>query len=285
MSKLKIPYLDMSKLRRNPVYLVATFFAFGYLLYSVVIIAFPSILGFNPREVNLGAVLLPPSLKYPFGTDALGKGMLQQVFYGAPFDAEASIAVIVTAFSIGLVLGTVAGFFGGIVDDVIMRVTDVFLAFPGLVLAVAVAAALGPGMINAILALTVVWWPIYTRIARGETISVKERQFIMAAKSSGQSRGGIVTSHVIPNVLTSMVAYATADIGNVIIIFSVLGYLGLGPQPPTVDLGRLVYDGQNYIQIAPWYPIIPGIVILVIVLAFTFTGDYLSEIFNPKMRV
>jgi len=146
------------------------------------------------------------------------------------------------------------------------------------------AVALGPGMINAIIAIMVTWWPIYVRIARGETLSIKQNNYIVAAKAAGVGRLQIVLSHVIPNALTSMIAYATADIGNVIILFSVLGYLGLGAQPPHVDLGRIVYDGQSFIQFAPWISIIPGIIIFVIVISFALTGDLIRDFFDPNMR-
>jgi peptide/nickel transport system permease protein len=256
-----------------------------YLSYSAIMLLDPKLLGYNPRLIHLNIEFKPPSLTYPFGTDSLGKSIFLESLYGMPIDAWASLSVILFAFVIGILTGSIAGYFSGMVDEIIMRVTDVFLAFPGLILAVAIAAALGPGLTNAILALAVVWWPVYTRIARGETLSIKQNQYVLAARASGMTRTRIVISHVIPNVTTSLVAYATADIGNVIIIFSVLGYLGLGAQPPAIDLGRIVYDGQNYIQSAPWYPIFPALVIFFIVLSFTFVGDLAGEYLNPNARV
>jgi len=256
----------------------------GYLVYSFVVGLAPWILNYNPAQVNLAAALQGPSLAYPFGTDDVGRSVLSEVLYGAPIDAGVALTIVLFSVALGVVSGSLAAYIGGAVDEVIMRVTDIFLAFPGLILAVAIAAALGPGIVNALIAVAVVWWPIYTRLARGEALSAKQQQFVLAAKASGVGRTRTVVRHIIPNVITPIIAYATADVGNVIILISVLGYLGLGAQPPRVDLGRLVFNGQDFIGFAPWYPILPGIVIFVIVIAFAFTGDLLTDFLNPKSR-
>jgi len=276
--------LFLNLARSNPLYVFGLFFTVVYLGYSLVAGIDPAITGFNPLHTNVDLQLLPPSLRYPFGTDDVGRNLFLEVLYGAPIDAGASVAIVLFSFTVGLLTGSIAGYFGGWVDEVIMRVTDIFLAFPGLVLAVAVAAALGPGLLNAIFAIAVVWWPVYTRLARGETLTVKEQQYITAAKAAGVGRARLVVDHVLPNVVVPMVAYATADFGNVIILFSVLGFLGLGAQPPHSDLGRIVYDGLNYIQFAPWYPILPGLTIFVIVLAFAFLGDLVRDFLDPRTR-
>lgn len=270
-------------LKRNPLYWFGMAVVVAYLAYSVVAIVNPAITGYNASSVNLRAALQPPSFQYLFGTDEVGKDIFRAVLYGAPIDAIASLAIILMAVAIGALSGSIAGYFGGLIDETIMRVTDIFLAFPGLVLAVAVAAALGPGLFNAVIALAVAWWPMYTRITRGETISLKENQFILAAKASGLKRTRIVVSHLIPNLLPPLVAYATADIGNAIILFSLLGYLGLGAQPPFADLGRIVYDGQSYLQFAPWYSLLPGVVVFVIVISFAFVGDLMRDFIDPRM--
>ncbi|MEM0271539.1 MAG: ABC transporter permease [Thermoprotei archaeon] len=276
--------LFLSLAKSNPLYAFGFLFTTIYLGYSLVAGIDPRITGFNPLYTNVNLQLLPPSLRYPFGTDDVGRNLLLEVLYGAPIDAGASVAIVLFSFLVGLISGSVAGYFGGWIDEVIMRITDIFLAFPGLVLAVAVAAALGPGLFNAIFAIAVVWWPVYTRIARGETLTVKEQQYVTAAKAAGVGKIRLVLDHVIPNVVVPMIAYATADFGNVIILFSVLGFLGLGAQPPHSDLGRIVYDGLNYIQFAPWYPILPGITIFVIVLAFAFLGDLVRDFLDPRLR-
>jgi len=273
-----------SLVRGHALYAFGLVVVVGYLVYSLVVGLAPWILNYNPAQVNLAASLQGPSLAYPFGTDDVGRSVLSEVMYGAPIDAGVALAIVLFSVALGVVSGSLAAYVGGAVDEVIMRVTDIFLAFPGLILAVAIAAALGPGIVNALIAVAVVWWPVYTRLARGEALSAKQQQFVLAAKASGVGNTRTVVRHIVPNVITPIIAYATADVGNVIILFSVLGYLGLGAQPPRVDLGRLVFNGQDFIGFAPWYPILPGIVIFVIVIAFAFTGDLLTDFLNPKSR-
>ena len=271
-------------LRHNALYSISIAIVSFFLIYSLVVGLDPKILGYNPNIINVSFNFRPPSTIFPFGTDDVGRNIFLATLYGAPLDAVAGVATILFSLGIGLLFGSAAGYYGGVLDELVMRVTDIFLAFPGLVLAAAMAVALGPGMINAIIAIMVTWWPIYVRLARGEALSIKQNNYIVAAKAAGVGRLRIVLSHVIPNTLTSMIAYATADIGNVIILFSVLGYLGLGAQPPRVDLGRIVYDGQSFIQFAPWISIIPGIIIFVIVISFALTGDLIRDFFDPNMR-
>jgi peptide/nickel transport system permease protein len=270
--------------RGNPLYVFSLVLVILYLAYSSIVLMYPAVIPYNPTSINLVAALVPPSSSYPFGTDELGRNLILRVLYGAPLDAEVAVAVGLFGFAIGMLMGSIAGYFGGFIDQTIMRITDIFLAFPGLVLAVAVAAALGPGLMNALIAMAVVWWPVYTRIARGETLSVKEQQFVLAAKASGVSRIKIVTSHILSNVAAPTIAYATSDIGNIMITFSVLGYLGLGAQPPYADLGRIVYDGQPFVRFAPWYALLPGITLFAIVLSFTFVGDLIRDFLDPRLR-
>ena len=272
-------------LRRNILYPIGLFVVLAFLIYSAVFALIPDLINYNPSSINLNAILQPPSVAFPFGTDDLGRNLFLKVLNGVPIDAGISLAVVLLALTIGLLTGAMAGYFGGVINQAIMGVTDIFLAFPGLVLAVAFAAALGAGTFNVIIALAIVWWPVYTRLARGETLTVKEQQYVMAARASGLNGVKIVLSHIMPNVLTPMIAYATADIGNVILLSAVLGYLGLGAQPPNVDLGRIVYDGQNFVRFAPWYSILPGIVLFIIAISFAFVGDLLRDFLDPKMRV
>jgi peptide/nickel transport system permease protein len=272
-------------LRRNILYPIGLFVVLAFLIYSAVFALIPGLINYNPSSINLNAILQPPSVAFPFGTDDLGRNLFLKVLNGVPIDAGISLSVVLLALTIGLLTGAMAGYFGGVINQAIMGVTDIFLAFPGLVLAVAFAAALGAGTFNVIIALAIVWWPVYTRLARGETLTVKEQQYVMAARASGLNGVKIVLSHIMPNVLTPMIAYATADVGNVILLSAVLGYLGLGAQPPNVDLGRIVYDGQNFVRFAPWYSILPGIVLFIIAISFAFVGDLLRDFLDPKMRV
>lgn len=272
-------------LRRNIFYPLGLIVVLAFLSYSAIFALDPKIIGYNPNYTDLNVILQPPSLSFPFGTDDLGRNLFLKALNGVPIDAAISLSVVLLALLIGVLTGATAGYFGGIVQQLIMGVTDIFLAFPGLVLAVAFAAALGSGMINVMIALSVVWWPVYTRLARGETLTVKEQQYVTAARASGLSGLRIVISHIMPNVFTTMIAYATADIGNVILLSAVLGYLGLGAQPPNVDLGRIVYDGQNFIRFAPWYSLLPGVTLFIIAISFAFVGDLLRDFLDPKMRV
>jgi len=272
-------------LRRNILYPIGLFVVLAFLIYSAVFALIPGLINYNPSSINLNAILQPPSVAFLFGTDDLGRNLFLKVLNGVPIDAGISLSVVLLALTIGLLTGAMAGYFGGVINQAIMGVTDIFLAFPGLVLAVAFAAALGAGTFNVIIALAIVWWPVYTRLARGETLTVKEQQYVMAARASGLNGVKIVLSHIMPNVLTPMIAYATADVGNVILLSAVLGYLGLGAQPPNVDLGRIVYDGQNFVRFAPWYSILPGIVLFIIAISFAFVGDLLRDFLDPKMRV
>lgn len=271
-------------IKRNPLYGVSIGFIIIYLVFSLLMTVYPSVIGYNPLKLDLQNILRPPSWRFPFGTDTIGKSIFLEVLAGAPVDAGVALSIISFGFVVGVITGSIAGYYGGKINEIIMRITDIFLAFPGFILAVAIAAALGPGLVNALIALAVVWWPVYTRLARAEALSVKQSHYVLAARASGLSSIRIILSHIIPNVVNPMIAYATADIGNAIILFSVLGYLGLGVQPPNIDIGRLVYNGQNYIQTAPWYPILPGIALFVIVISFALVGDFLHDYLDPRMR-
>ena len=165
-----------------------------------------------------------------------------------------------------------------------MRVTDIFLAFPGLVLALAIAASLGPGINNSILALAPVWWPTYTRLARGDTLSIKSRQFIEASRASGHKTMYIIIHHLIPNVIPLLLVYATIDFGNVILTFSVLSFLGVGAQAPTPEWGLITVQQEQFLLSAPWSPILPALAILIVALAFSLLGDGLRDALDPKIR-
>jgi peptide/nickel transport system permease protein len=186
--------------------------------------------------------------------------------------------------AVGGLLGAISGFYGGKVDEIVMRVTDIFLAFPGLILALAIAAALGPSLLHVMEALLVVWWPTYARLSRAEALTVKENQYIEAARASGLRDIEIVFRHVLPNILPPLMIYATLDIGSVILNASVLSYIGLGAQPPQAEWGRMVFDGQSYLMTQWWLPIFPGVAIMVTVLGFNLLGDGLRDALDPRLR-
>jgi peptide/nickel transport system permease protein len=256
----------------------------GFLATAVVLwLTRDSILPYSPFTIT-PALLQAPSLVHPFGTDNLGRDVLIRVLAGAPYDAEVPLAVLAIAVSLGLVSGTAAGYLGGRIEEVIMRITDIFLAFPGLVLALAIADSLGAGVNTSILALAPVWWPTYTRLARGETLSIKSQQYMEASRASGQKARYIMFHHVVPNIIPVLLVYATIDFGNIILTFSVLSFLGVGAQVPLPEWGLSTVQQEQYLTSAPWAPILPGLAIVVVALGFALLGDGLRDALDPKTR-
>lgn len=235
-------------------------------------------------EPNLKERLQPPSWKHPFGTDHMGRDILSRVIYGSRTSLVIGFSVVAIALVIGLFLGISAGYFGGKFDTIIMRITDVFLAFPPLLLALLIATTLGRGMLNAILALAISWWPWYTRLARGMAISVKGRPYVEAAKAMGISDWKIMIRHVLPNSISPVIVQATMDIGSAILEAAALSFLGLGVQPPTPDWGLMVSEGKNYFLNYWWYPVFPGLAIFITVIAFNLVGDAIREVMDPRLR-
>ncbi|MGC8607995.1 MAG: ABC transporter permease [Vulcanisaeta sp.] len=237
-----------------------------------------SLLPYNPFAVKYVAAFKPPSITHLFGTDNLGRDLFSEILYGTPTEALISILVVGSAVLIGGLIGMISGYFGKYVEEAGMRVTDMFLAFPAIILALAVEAAIGRGAINAAIALMVVWWPTYARLFRAETLRVKTQYFIDAARLSGSSTISIVFRHIFPNVLTPVISYATIDLGNVILSYSIISFLGFGVPPPYPEWGRLVSEGFQYFP-APawWYAIIPGVVITIVVIGLALLGDGISE--------
>jgi len=258
--------------------------AVGFTVLAVVMwLTGVALLPYNPYTIS-SALLEPPSFAHFMGTDNLGRDVFSRILAAAPYDAEVPVAVLAIALTLGLVTGTLAGYVGGAVEEIIMRITDIFLAFPGLVLALAIAASLGPGINNAIVALAPVWWPTYTRLARGDTLSVKSRQFIEASRAAGHKTWYILLYHIIPNVIPVLLVYATIDFGNVILVFSVLSFLGVGAQAPNPEWGLATVQQEQFLLSAPWAPILPALAILIVALAFSLLGDGLRDAMDPKIR-
>jgi peptide/nickel transport system permease protein len=236
-------------------------------------------------EPNIVEKLQPPSRIHPFGTDPLGRDVLSRVFFGARTALVAGIAIQAIAVTFGTVLGALAGYSGGWLDEVIMRVTDVFLAFPPLLLAMTIAAVLEPSLRNAILAISMTWWPWYTRLTRGQAISVRERDYVKAARGIGVSDMTIILRHILPNVLTPVLVQATLDLGASILTVSALSFLGLGVPPPTPDWGAMVSEGRVYIQNGRWWiPTFPGLALFMTIMAFNLLGDGVQIVANPQAR-
>ena len=272
-------------LAKDPLAVVGTVIAFLFIADAMAVALFGNLIApFDPNHANLNISFLAPSLKHLMGTDFLGRDIFSRVLVAAPIDAQIAFSIVGVSAVVGILLGSVAGYFGGKIDELIMRVTDMFLAFPTLVLAVAVAVALGPGVSHLIEANLVVWWPVYARMARAGALSLRETQFAEAARAAGLSDLTIIRKHIIPNNVSPLLVYATLDIGNAILYTSVLSYLGLGAQPPQAEWGRLVFDGQVYLTIAWWVSLMPGLVILVVALGFCLLGDALRDTLDPRYR-
>lgn len=234
---------------------------------------------------NLVNKFLPPSHEHPFGTDYLGRDVLARVLFGGRSSLSIGFLVVIIAVAIGTPLGAIAGYSGRRLDEVIMRLTDIWLSFPPLLLAIAIAAALGrPSLTNAMVAIALTWWPWYTRLVRAQTVSLRERSFIEAARGMGVSKATIIFRHILPNVMTPVLVQGTMDIGSAILIGAAMSFIGLGAQPPTPDWGQMVSNGRIYIMNQPWYGAFPGLAIFLVTLAFNLLGDTVRDVADPRSR-
>lgn len=259
---------------------------FGLLVLVVLILAAvfaPLLATHNPFAQDLGARLLPPGSEgYILGTDSLGRDMYSRLLYGARISLYIVLLVAMVAPLLGLIVGTIAGYAGGWVDVVLMRFTDIFLAFPRLILALAFVAALGAGIENAVLAISLTAWPPYARIARAETLTIRNSDFIHAIRLQGAGPMRIITRHVWPLCISSLVIRVTLDMAGIILTAAGLGFLGLGAQPPSPEWGAMVSEGRKYILDYWWVATIPGLAIFAISLAFNLLGDGLRDVLDPK---
>ena len=277
--RLSLFLLNRNKLTRLALIVVLLLIMIA--LIAPLIVPYPADIssGANPQQA-----LLHPSIHYLLGTDEMGRDIFSRVLYGTRISLETALIAVALALSIGIPLGGIAGTMGGAVDEVVMRVTDIFLSFPSLLLAIAIAAFLGPSLRNAMLSIAISWWPWYTRLIRGQAVSMRERQFIKAARAIGTPPFKIIFGHIVPNCIAPVIVQASMDIGGVILTISALSFLGLGAQPPIPEWGLMVSTSQTYFLEAWWYSIFPGLAIFVTVLAFNLLGDGLREILDPKTR-
>jgi peptide/nickel transport system permease protein len=235
-------------------------------------------------RVNLDQKLLPPSAEHWFGTDEVGRDIYTRVVLGARLSLRIGLIIVLVAAGIGVPLGILAGLAGGWTREVIMRVTDVFLSVPGLVLALAIVAALGPGMVNAMIALSLVWWPGYVRLLESKTLSLRNELYVDAARAVGASRTRIVFSHILPNCISPIIVKASMDMGMAILAAASLGFIGLGAQPPYPEWGAMISIARNYLPVWWWYSTFPGLAIYLTVLGFNLMGDGLRDMLDPKTR-
>jgi peptide/nickel transport system permease protein len=239
---------------------------------------------FDPLRIVPVNKLLPPSPAHSFGTDDLGRDLLSRVIAGARISLLVGVLVLAIAMTIGVGLGLVAGYWGGWTDEVIMRTTDIFLSFPRLVLAIAIAATLGPGLYHAMVAVALSWWPWYTRLVRGQLLTLREQEFVLAVVSLGAERYRILLRHLLPNVATAVVIQASIDFGYAILATAGLSFIGLGASPPTPEWGSMIAQARSYMIDAWWYPTFPGLAIFLAVLGFNLLGDAIRDAFDPRLR-
>ena len=233
---------------------------------------------------DLAKALLAPSLHHWMGTDQFGRDVGLRILYGARVSLFVGFMAVAIGLSIGLVLGTTSGYFGGWWDTLVMRITDVMLAFPFLLLALAIAAALGPSLTNALLALGIASFPSYTRIVRGSVLALREETYVDAARVAGASNSRIMFRHIAPNLFGTLIVYGTLRISTAILAEAGLSYLGLGAQPPTPTWGGMLSEGRDYILFFDWLPLFPGLAILLTVTGFNLLGDGLRDALDPKTR-
>ncbi|MDF2762234.1 MAG: ABC-type dipeptide/oligopeptide/nickel transport system, permease component [Thermomicrobiales bacterium] len=261
---------------------------FGFAILAVLLITAifaPVLAPYDPRAIDLRARFAPPGGEHPFGTDAAGSDVLSRVIHGSRLALMSGVVVLVISALGGSLLGLFAGFRGGWVDEVLMRITDMFLAFPGLILAMAVVAALQRrGILVVVVAIAIRWWAPYARMMRAQVLTLRELDYVEAARAVGVPRGRILLRHILPNAMSPIIVQATLDLGYIILTAAALSFLGFGAQPGEPDWGRMVADGREHLRDAWWVVTFPGLAILFTVMAFNLVGDAARDIFDPRLH-
>ena len=244
----------------------------------------PLVAPYDPLAINMVESLRPPSAAHPLGTDVFGRDMMSRLVYGARVSMEVSVLSRLISVLIGTLLGLVAGYFGGRLDSAVMRLADVTLAYPGLLLLIAVMAAVGPSLASLIVALGIVGWAAVARIVRAQVLSIKEREFVLAVRSLGARPGRIIFRHLLPNCLSQLIIVFSMGLGMGIMAESSMSFLGLGAQPPLPSWGSMISTGLDYLRVAPWLCLVPGLGITLSVLGFNLLGDACRDALDPRLR-
>lgn len=244
----------------------------------------PFIAPYAPDAVRVGKPLTPPNRSFIFGTDDLGRDMFSRIIYGSRITLRIGVIIVAVEVLIGVTVGLVAGYFGGWTDTILMRFTDVMLAFPGIILALAIVGTLGPGLNNAIFAVALAAWPVFARVVRSSVLSVRESEYVTAQRVLGATHRRIMWKGVLPNVLAPIIVLASLEFPAAVLVAAALSFLGLGAQPPTPEWGALLTDARNYIRTAPYLINIPGMAIFLTVLAFNLLGNTLRDVLDPRLR-
>ncbi len=272
-------YIGCVRFSQNPLAVIGLSILVVLLLVAIFA---PLIAPFPMNEQNLGRRLLPPSGDHLFGTDELGRDIFSRVVYGSRITLQITCLVAIIAAPIGLLVGTVSGYFGGWTDTVLMRITDLFLSFPGLILALAFVAALGPGIRNAVIAIALTVWPPIARLARAETLTVRSSDYIAAIRAQGAPAWRIVVKHIVPMCLSSVIIRITLNMAGIILTAAALGFLGLGAQPPMPEWGAMLSTGRQYLLGSWFLAAAPGLAILLVSLGFNLVGDGLRDVLDPR---
>lgn len=267
--------------KKTPLALVGTVIICLFLLVALFA---PLLAPYDPIATDLSRKLEAPSPAHPFGLDQFGRDVLSRVIMGTRIEVSIIVIISVISIVIGLIVGIVAGYFGGVVDEILMRITDIFLAFPRLVLAMAFAAALRPTLTNAIVAISLVEWTVYARLARAEAMKIRSQPYIEAIRAVGASNIKIMVFHVLPMSISPIIVQLTMRMGTIILTAASLGFLGLGAQPPLPEWGAIVSDGRSYLMNNWWITAFPGMAIAVTVLGFNLLGDGIRDILDPRIR-
>lgn len=278
------PTIRIQKVRKNRT--KRMFIIFSILVAALLIcsIIAPLLCPYDPYAQDLSKSLQPPSAEHWLGTDRYGRDLLSRVIIGSQTSIYSTLILVAFMTVVGTVLGILAGLYGGILDTIIMRISDIFLAFPGLVFALAVAGALGGGVQNAIIALAAVGWPKFARLARSQTLAQKKQQYMDAARLSGNGTFKIIIWHLLPNIIGPIIVTAVLDIGTSMMEIAGLSYLGLGAMPPVAEWGSMMSGAREFIQTAPWAAFAPGIAIFISVVIFNMFGDTVRDYFDPRQR-
>ncbi|GAB4534731.1 MAG: ABC transporter permease [Anaerolineae bacterium] len=274
----RAPFL--SRVARNRLVLVGLV----VVIFLVLLAIFPGVFApYDPEALNMKSALQPPNLEYPFGTDRYGRDILSRVIYGARVSLGVAFSSVAIALLVGSILGIVSGYFGGIWDIVISRVMDVIFSFPMLLLAIALAAMMGPGTENAIRAIAIVNTPFFARVVRGSTLAVREQEYVQAAQVVGARHSRIIARHISPNVASPLIVQTSVTIAYAILTEASLSYLGLGTEILTPTWGNILNEGRTYLEQAPWISIFSGMAIMIAVLAFNLVGDGLRDALDPRV--
>ena len=269
------------RLRRNKLAMLGL--AIVIILILIALLA-PLIAPYDPIARIKKDSSLPPGKAYFFGTDLLGRDIFSRVIYGSRISIEVGIVAVGISVVIGLFFGALSGYFGGVSDAVIMRMADIFFAFPYILGAIAIMTVLGPGIVNIFIAIGILGWASFARIFRSSILSIKNKEYIEAARALGANNYRIITKHIFPNSMAPIIVFATMNVGVAIIVEAALSFLGLGVQPPTPSWGKMLAESLDYIDIAPWMMLFPGLAIVITVLGFVLLGDGLRDAFDPKLK-